>query len=327
MRVDELRTTIAKYDENLLKELVVALYKVIPKDRKEDQGLDELIINFTQDKTKAASKNINVDFGALKDEIVQFLEYANEQYYFAPNRYVRKEKRSKWRFEVKRLIKELLAVFGENSEEAAQLLADIYAMLSYACNYYIFSTENPFSAVGYHQPELLRIALEKIFYSGFGQAEIKKAVFLTLDSNVDRDTLHETLLSVLVGVLKTSDTKEEAISQCVAYQKEYISYQNSKKLFKYPMRSDYRQGEHNNYAVELYLLLKFKLHEYDDGINYFWKNYIERDKEITLYYLLEFLDDDSLNSLWVREYEKAIKNSINPRKDLQNEYRKRKALV
>lgn len=58
----------------------------------------------------------------------------------------------------------------------------------------------------------------------------RKAVFLTLDSNVDRETRHLELLRVLVSVLKTPDTKEMALAECVAYTKGYNQYQASKKM-------------------------------------------------------------------------------------------------
>ena len=123
MKVDELRTTLEKYDTATLKEIAVELYKMIPKSRKQDSVIDELLLDFTKEKDKPAKKDAPVNFETLKAEIEQFLVYADMQYYLAPNQYVRKEQRSKWRFEVKRFIKELIKIGGENSEEAGSLLA------------------------------------------------------------------------------------------------------------------------------------------------------------------------------------------------------------
>ena len=325
MKVDELRTALNQYDAAVLKEIIVMLYKKIPKSRKEDEGLDELLLHFSKEKKPAVKKETVVDFDALQFDVEQFLEYADEQYYLAPNRYVRKEKRSKWRFEVRRFIKELQTVGGEDNEAAALLLADIYAMLSYACSYWVFSSEDPFLPVGYKQPDLLRLVLAKIFSGGYNEATIKTAVFLTLDSNVDRETLHHELLDILAAQLQTPDTKELAMAQCIAYQKEYIAYQSAKQLFRYTDGIQYRKTRHSNYAVELYSMLKFSLHEYDEGIDYFLKNYSERNKEVTLYCLLcYFLSDDELSSLWIREYERAVADGIEPRDSLRKEYAERK---
>ncbi|MDR0470028.1 MAG: hypothetical protein LBH09_08660 [Peptococcaceae bacterium] len=326
MKVGELRTALSGYDASELQEIVVTLYKMIPKSRKESDGLDGLLQSFSKEKTKPAKKEIPADFATLKLEVETFIQYANDDLYYVPNRIVSKDKRSKWRFEVKRFIKGLIATHGEDSEAAALLLTNVYNMMSYACNYWTFSSDNPFSAVGYRQTDFLQIVLSKIFYNGFSQESIKEAVFLALDSNVDRDTLHLELLRVLVSLLNTPDTKEMALVQCLTYAKGYGEYQAAKKKFKYPLiDGDYRASRHKNLAVELYLLLKISLHEYDEGIAYYWKNYKERDKEITLYCLLTyFLSDASFNALWLREYEKAVAEGIEPRDYLQEGYKKRK---
>jgi len=306
MKVDELRKAIEKYDAAELKEIVVSLYKAIPKNRRESDGIDELLLNFRMERGKSAKKDAPIYINRLKAEVEQFIEYADMQYYFAPNRYVRREKRSKWRFEVKRFIRDLLSVGGCDSEEAARLLASVYQMLCYACDYRVFSTENPFSAVGYSQSVLLKLVIGKIFYSGLDEAAIKKAVFLTLDSRVDRETLHAELFLILISTLRTPDAKEQALAQCEAYREEY------------------RQEEHLNYAIELYLLLKFSLHEFDEGIRYFKKNYAERNKEAALYRLLSFMADDEFDDMWIREYESAVKKGVRPRKNLEEEYIGRK---
>ena len=326
MKVDELRTVLNQYDATVLKEIIVALYKKIPKSKKEDDGLDELLQNYSREKAKAPVKEKPVDFYTLESDVEQFIEYAAQQYYFAPNQYVRKEKRSKWRFEVKRFIKELLTVKGEDGEAAAGLLVGIYDMLSYGCNFYIFSTDNPFSAVGYAQTELLQIVLSKIFYNGFDETTVKTAVFLTLDSNVDRVTLHSELLTTLISILKTPEAKELALPQCVEYYNGYDSFQAAKQAFKYTgVSNKYRKERHKNFAVELFTKIKFCLYEYDDGIAYFRKHFIENEKEVALYYLLSFLADYELNDIWIREYERACASGIKPRDSLQKKYDIRKA--
>ena len=326
MKVNELRTALGKYDAAALREIVVELYKMMPKARKDDSSLDELLLNFDRAKAKSVKTEAPLDFESLRAEVEQFLVYADQQYYLAPNRYVRKERRSKWRFEVKRFIKDLVKVGGENSEEAGRLLAEIYNMLSYACHYRVFSTEDPFASVGYEQADLLQLVLEKMFYSGYAADIIKSAVFLTLDSNVGWKIFRMNLWSVLVDVLKTTDTKEIALAECLAYRNEYDAYQYAKSLFEEYDDGGYRRVKHQNYAVELYLLLKFALHEYDEGFDFYWKNLAAQGDDVKLYYLLRYFlnsDDKHMNALWIREYEKAVDRGIKPQELLMEEYAKR----
>jgi hypothetical protein len=122
------------------------------------------------------------------------------------------------------------------------------------------------------------------------------------------------------------DFKETALSQCIAYRKEYASHHSAKKVFKESDMKGFRTNERMNYAVDLYLMLKISLYEYDEGIDYFWKNSAERNKEIKLYRLLVyFLDsnDKRLNELWIREYEKAVASDIKPREVLRESYDQR----
>jgi len=327
MKVAELRAALAAYDAETLREIVVMLYKAVPKGKKESDGLDEIIQDFSKDKAKKKDKAPQwIDFPSLESEVEEFIGLVAADCYFAPNRYVNKSKRSKWRFEVKRFIKALLDVRGEDGEKAARLLAKIYEMLSYGCNYYIFTSDNPFAAVGYEQPELLRLVLGKLFFSGVDRATMKEAVFLTLDSNVDRETLHIQLQYVLLNALKTADAKELAFEQCAAFREGYDDFQAAKERFRYSTKyDDYRKEARGNNAVELYLIIKFSLHEYDDGIKYFWKNYIERDKEITLYILLDYyLSEEGFEDLWIREYERMVAKRVEPREYLQEEYAERK---
>ena len=323
MLVNELRTALEQYDKAALKEIAVTLYKHIPKGKRESKGLDDLLLSFSKEKAKPAKgSKPKVDFASLEKEIVQFMNYADESLYLAPNRIVSKDKRAKWRFEVKRFIKELLAVGGEHSEASAELLAGIYDMLSYGCSYHIFVSEDPFAAVGYAQADLLSLALGKLFYDGYNEDSVKNAVYLTLDSGVDRETLHVQLLYVLREHLKTADTIEMAIRHCISFKNNYDAFQAGKSLFKYVDTWDggYRRKEHGNYATEMVLLLQFGLHEYDEGIRFFWDNYDERDAEIKLYILLRFLDFHGLEEYWVREYERALKKGLKPRGYLQDKY-------
>ena len=57
-----------KYDPDTLIEIAVTLYKIVPKGRKEDEGLDEILLDFSRGKTPA-KKESAVNFNSLKAEI------------------------------------------------------------------------------------------------------------------------------------------------------------------------------------------------------------------------------------------------------------------
>lgn len=140
MKINELKETVLKYSEKDLQEIIFQMYKTIPKKIKEEKGFDNFIKNpeLLRQPEKRILKEIKLpDIEELKFEIENFIEYAYKQYYFAPNSYVHKKDRPKWRFIVKKFYKELILSLGkeENIKQCAELLEKLYIMLCYACDY------------------------------------------------------------------------------------------------------------------------------------------------------------------------------------------------
>ena len=59
------------------------------------------------------------------------------------------------------------------------------------------------------------------------------------------------------------------------------------------------------------------------NIAHFFKSNTYNKREAGLYIMLKYLNDDEL---WIREYEKAVSNGIEPRERLQKQYQKKKKL-
>ena len=90
MLVNELRKEIEKYDKNELQNIIVELYKRIPKDKKDGYNVDEFIKN--SKKNPSAKKEIL--FEELQKEIIYFLQLVDNGYYAIPNKIVSKKERS-----------------------------------------------------------------------------------------------------------------------------------------------------------------------------------------------------------------------------------------
>lgn len=131
-------------------------YKQLRKGQKED--FDSLLTDILQGKTveKKAVEEA-VPFEELERQVTEFLENAYAQNYFAPNRVIPKSQRPKWRFMVKNYIKELERVSSESDyySRSVKLLTDLYKLICQACNYYLFSTDDPFRSIGWEQQDFL----------------------------------------------------------------------------------------------------------------------------------------------------------------------------
>ena len=327
MLVSELRELIKKYKEEDLRLLIVEMYKSMPKKLREDKEIDELLqdAHAYMRKGKIDKKqNKQIDIHDLKQEIDLFIDYAYKQYYFAPNSFVHKKERPKWRFKVKTYIKDLqgISVDSTDGKVATDLLQKLYNMLCYACQYYIFSTDNPFRSVGIEQPVLIDTIISRKLGNGINNESIKSAIELVINSALDRETLHSYLIEMLMMNLKSPDAKTIAIEQCKVLKKELDKAKpiKSKKSWSFDT-SYYDREEKISNLVEIIFKTNIQLCEYDEAIRYFKQNYVRSDKEVALYVLLRLLMEYDLKELWIREYKEAVQKGIKIRESLHKTYK------
>jgi len=325
MLVSELRELLKKYNQDDLKLLLTEMYKSMPKKLREDKSIDELIKNVhaylsSEKKEKALEKQANIE--ELKPKIDLFIDYAYKQYYLAPNSIVHKKDRPKWRFIVKQYIKDLQTFPVESPEgkTATDLLAKLYEMLSYACGYYLFNTDNPFNSAGIRQTELLDIVIKRILGNGIDRESVRSAILLVINSYVDQVTLDSSLINILISNLKSPDFREIAIEQSLKLKEELTRLVPKMKKSISHDHSAYEREEKNNRLVEIIFKLNIALCEYDKAIKYFNHNYKSHDMEVTLYVLLLHLSIYRLKDKWVNVYEDAVKSGIEPRERLKETY-------
>jgi len=324
MLLPQVKELLKQYTEEDLRLLISEMYKSIPKKMREDKDIDEMVTDIHAYKRIGKvnrDQNKKSDITELKPQIEQFIDFAYNQYYFAPNSFVHKKERPKWRFHVKNFIKELESIppEGGKGKEATNLLKRLYEMLSYGCAYYIFNTDNPFRSVGIEQTALLDKVIVRLLGQGINDECIESAIKLVINGHVDRVTLPSDLIIVFINNLKTTDAKEMAIKQCKLIKKELIQTQeNSRK--KASSSEKYWNTEKRNNLTETIFRIHMSLCEHDEAIKYFHANYIECDNEISLYVLLHLLEDYECINYWVREYKTAQGKGIEPRAGLQKEY-------
>jgi len=76
-----------------------------------------------------------------------------------------------------------------------------------------------------------------------------------------------------------------------------------------------------NNLTEFGFLCYVKMFEMDNAITFFKQNYIESDKEISLYILLRLLFSLNHKEHFLREYEAAVKDGVKPRDELVKTYK------
>lgn len=319
MLVNELKKEIEKYDKNELKKIIVELYKRIPKNKKEDYSIDEFIKDI---KINNKSTKKEVLFENLQKEIIYFLQLVDNDYYATPNKIVSKKERSAWRFKVKRYYKELNNILpnSENGNSATILLIEIFRRLSIGSNRLLFINWETFRALGVSQAEYYDTIMKRILYNGYTKENLEKCIDL-LDVLKDPYDLSCCMFWIFMSNLKTINNKEislELLKDKVSTMKLHLNETKNS-------HEEYAITDNINNYIECILEIYLTINEYECGIAYFHKNYIEDDKEIKEYVLLGKLEELNLTKEWIKEYESN--NNIKFRNSINEKYTKFKKAI
>lgn len=306
MKVQELRNLLKSVDKLTLEKMCVELYKQIPRQKKETD-IDPLLTDMAANQgtiAKKPSKPVNapVDITVLKSEIDTFLENAYAQNYFAPNRVISKKERPKWRFIVKRYIKELEGIKPDDEDYAAsgQLLKKLFNVLSYACSYYLFSTENPFNSVGISQLYLYNMVLERVFSSGYTQSNIKEMLSTVTSCGIDPEVWRIQLLAVFVDALRSKEALELALKCTHELVAEIGIPAKSKKNRSYKISSQIE------YLCDIALWLGQALGSLETEIDFYCK-VLQCERTDAFVTVLDFMECTDNNGMWLSFYEQASK--------------------
>ena len=304
-------------------DIVVELYKRLPKKVKEDYDIDKFIKDINN-KTKKEEKKVSFD--DLCSEMRYFLDCAKAGFYSSPNKVVPKKERSNWRFKAKRYYKELIKTIPTTDigVKSTKLLIELYELVSRGTNTLVFTNWDTFRALGVSQTEYFDMLLKRVLSTGESINNIKVCIDL-LDNCKDTDVLDEVLINIFIDNLRTEESKLTAINlldEIVIKVKEKIRSLGK----KYNYHDMYYLEEDNNLYVETVTRLYFSSFEVDEGIKYYQKNYIHYNSEVKEYILLEILKGLELYEDWITEYERASKK-IKLREELTKDYEKIKELV
>lgn len=322
MKVQELRELLKAADREFLEKAFVESYKHFTKFQKEesDQIIKDILSGISPNKAK---KKTEVSFENLKQEILVFIENARAQNYLFPNRTIPKNQRPKWRFLVKSFLKELEKISQENENygESVNLLVELYRLISDACNYDIFSTDDAFRSIGWKQEEFFQLVAKRVLGIGYTRENISRLILYASTGGLSAESLHIDQQIVLLSELKTTDAKYMALEEVKKLIDENVGKLGGLK--EYATRK-YALEDTTNHLCDMVLMIHIVLAELEEGISYYFKANRQREREIILYKALslaEWLDEDDI---WIQIYEYGIKKNIKPRDNLVREYQERK---
>lgn len=299
MKVQELRTLIKKYDRGALENIIVELYKTIPKAKKEYDGIDVYLNNVSTG--KKIEKTTTFNFEDLASEIELFLSQAKEGLYYKPNNIVSKEQRTKWRFKVKNYYKVLSNIPSDAPDGgiSTKLLVEIYKCLSRGTYYSTFSNYETFRSIGVMQSAYFNMLADRVLYKNCTEGAMRILVSLIA---VNRDGSwyeEENLNRCFIERLRKEslcDKVLEPIEEAVV--NEFIPIRTERAK----VASVYYYDDIIDNLAECYARASFEVDKIQEGIDFFLKYYNQRYTHSRIYDLLELLFEYKRYEEWMRLY-------------------------
>ncbi|MCZ0704653.1 hypothetical protein J2T56_003254 [Natronobacillus azotifigens] len=324
MKVNELRQKLMGRKKDELQNLIVEMYKQIPKKMREEKEIDQLIDDSDAFKVKKSAnrKSVdNLDFEYVQREIEYFLKNAYDQNYIAPNRIIPKKERSNWRFTAKRLVEQLIALSHqpEYAKTCAARMEDLYELFCYASGHYVFASTEPFYTIKISQEDFFDQVVKLKKRIGEPSKWIRESLLLLVENDGDFQTLKRNVSEVLLENLNNAPLKEEAIKIAKDLLKEKKENIKKAKQAKGNVVG-FRNNEYINDLVELIYMIQSSLGEYKNANKYFKQHYISSSSEVKMYIFLELIRRFQRVDDWLEEYELAVLNGVKLREALKNAY-------
>lgn len=301
----------------------------MPKAKKEDYQLDEMINNPSKPKPKKTSASTALSLSQVEKLVNKFEEDAKAQNYLYPNRSVPKKERSTWRFKVKKWYKELVNVKRQDADLSLQalLLETLYELLSEGGYHTYFTSEMPFKSIGISQIDFYKSVLFVWQEAEGKQAAIDRGIPLILNHTLDEETYFNDLTLEFVSCLPIPDLKELAIEKIEAQIKSLKYVPTPKKsvslngfgyYFDERTQEEKEKEKQHIALITIVFQLYIALYEVEEAIDFYKKYYYEEKEELKLYVLIILLFDKGLKNEIKEELENAEKEGLTLIEELPN---------
>lgn len=208
MRIGKLRMVLEQYGEGTLRDLLVELYRHLPREVIEEQDIDFMLSQFTRYKEQKLSEERH----SLAQLIVlaeRFVDTAYDQLYLRPNQILSERDQKNWYIHAKKIIRDLM-FYGEDYHEARTMYEEVFLLLSTSAGEEpLFSTSDPFRLLKLSQTTMLT-KLVHYYYVDAPTPEvwIDRSLYTALYVPKDVDSSRIDLLATLLAEPVPPETRQ-----------------------------------------------------------------------------------------------------------------------
>lgn len=303
MKIPEMRELLEQHDARTLRVLALELYRALSAKRREEIDADRLARDpaawAAGRKASAGGSVPSVDPFFALHEAETFMEHAEAQHYFAPNRFIAKDERSHWRFVAKRVYRSLLALTAdaESARESAAVLERFFRVICRGEEVYLFPSVEPFQAMGVAKEEVLRavVAAQRRVRP---PAELIDSALNLLLTTFDASHL-QPMVAAIVAELPSPDLRQELVERTERRLRLPGAVGAGSTSSSSARSEPWRARERRLALASVILHARLALHETDQAIERFLT--ITRDVNALLHALAQCASDE----LWLHEFERA----------------------
>ncbi|WP_214829155.1 hypothetical protein [Exiguobacterium algae] len=232
MRIGKLRMVLEQYGEATLRDLIVEMYRQMPKQTIEEHDIDFMIGQYLRYKEKKLSEERH----SLSQTITlaeRFVDLAYDQLYLRPNQIMSERDQKNWYIHAKKIIRDL-SHYAEDSMEARTMYEEMFYLLSTSAGEEpLFSTSDPFRLLKLSQVEMLaklihyyqldaptdEVWIDRSLYTALHvpkdvdstRIDLLDTLLMEPTSPTTRKILHLRLLGLCERMLEKSQTDEAAL--------------------------------------------------------------------------------------------------------------------
>ncbi|WP_214837245.1 hypothetical protein [Exiguobacterium sp. s36] len=198
MRIGKLRMLLEQYGEATLRDVIVEMYRNIPKTVIEEKDIDFMVSQFTRYKEQKSSDERH----SLSQTIIlaeRFVELAYDHLYLVPNQVMSERDQKNWYIHAKKIIRDLVH-YADDEPEARTMYEEMFLLLSSSAGEEpLFATSDPFRLLKLSQTSMLSQLIQ--YYQLDAPAPvvwIDRSLYTALHVPKDVDSTRVDLLSTLL---------------------------------------------------------------------------------------------------------------------------------
>ncbi|ASI34539.1 MULTISPECIES: hypothetical protein [unclassified Exiguobacterium] len=205
MRIRKLRLLLEQYGDTTLRDIIVEIYRQLPKQTIEDKELDLMLSQFAKYKgLKKEQEQPTIEQTIEQTE--QFIQLAYDGEYLEPSTIVSVREQKNWYVTAKRLLKHLRHYVGRKNGTRVAFEEFFFLLSSAAGEEPLFLSNDPFRLIKVSQVELFQELVGYYKLDTSDNAWMKRAIYTALKVPIDVDTERSDLF---LAVLEHCETRQE----------------------------------------------------------------------------------------------------------------------